>query len=109
MSRGQTVLVSCEIGPGPFSGERLFRLELKNGQTYSGLAPIHYCFNTSKRPIDPREFTNRPMIDGLIEAVLVANGGEDATVELPDGQAVTIKMSQVPYRQTSRETEYVSL
>lgn len=43
-------------------------------------------------------------------AFLIANGGDQATVELPNGEAVEVPASQVPFRQAQdREAQYVPL
>src|ERR1700733_902572 len=100
MYHGQTVLVACALSEGAFSAERVFRLTLADGKTtYSGVAPLHYCLTSGKKPLKQDQPAPGQSIEGYVEAFLVANGGEQAMVELPDGEAVRVNVSQVPFRQ----------
>jgi hypothetical protein len=111
MTHKQNVLVACTIEAGAFSGERVFRLTLADGQTeYSGVAPAHYCFTKDQQPLGRDQPPQGQRIDGYIEAFLVSNGGDEAMVEFPDGEAVRVKLGQVPYRQDrDRKLQYVPL
>ncbi len=109
MERGQMVLVSCTIEAGAFSGERVFRLKLVDGTAdYSGVAPVRYCFTAEQATLGRDQPPRGHAIEGFVEAFLISNGGDQATVELPDGEAVRVNLSQVPFRQApGRKSKYV--
>jgi hypothetical protein len=109
MDRGQTVLVSCSIEKGAFSGERVFHLTLADGSEYFGVAPAHYCFKDPETAVSRDEPAEGASIPGFVEAILISNGGDKAMVELPDGEAVQVEASQIPFRQKRKETRYVPL
>lgn len=99
MRDGQMVLVACSIEPGAFSGERVIRLKLADSdQEFTGIVPLHYC----RQSEDTKLGANQPApgsapIDGFVEAFLISNGGEGATVELPSGDVVRVDVQEVPY------------
>ena len=110
MDRGNIVLVACVIESGAFSGERVFRLKLADGTDYSGVTPAHYCHDKERRVLARDQPQKGQWIEGYIMAFLIANGGDQATVELPNGEAVEVPASQVPFRQAQdREAQYVPL
>jgi hypothetical protein len=109
MECGETVLVSCTIGSGAFSGERVFRLTMGGaGGEYSGVAPVRYCLNANQERLGKNEPTSGSEIGGFVEALLVANGGEEATVELPNGDVIPVSLRAVPFRQSAtQDSKYV--
>lgn len=108
MNRGQLVLVACKIEAGAFSGERVFRLSTTQRDDYSGVVPSRYCFDKKRQPLGRDQPARGKPIDGYIEAFLVENGGDTATLELPDGEVVAVGLSQVPYRKSQdRQSQYV--
>jgi hypothetical protein len=110
MNRGDMVLVGCTIEAGAFSGERVFRLGLADGEEYSGVAPVHYFRDGETRPLGRNVPPAGRSITGYVEGFLVEDGGDQATVELPDGEAHRVPRSQVPFRQSrDREAPYVPL
>jgi hypothetical protein len=113
MNYGQTVLVACTIEPGAFSGERIVTFPIVEGpaQEYSGIAPVHYCLDEQTQPLGRDQPTKGNFIKGYVEAFLIANGGDRAYVELPDGQAVRVVVSRVKIVQKPKhqEPEYVPL
>lgn len=99
MDSGQTVLVSCTLEPGAFSGERTFRLHLADGYTaYSGAAPARYCFDAEVKPLERDTPPKGTEIAGFVEAYWVSNGGDKARVELPNGDAVELPVSLIRYQ-----------
>lgn len=99
MRDGQMVLVACAIEAGAFSGERVIRLKLADsGQEFTGIVPFHYC----RQSEDTKLGANQPApgsapIEGFVEAFLISNGGEQATVELPGGDVVRVDVQEVPF------------
>src|SRR5438309_10769305 len=98
MRNGQMVLVACSIESGAFSGERVIRLKLDDsGQEFAGIVPRHYCRAEESIKLGPDLPEPGSKIDGFVEAFLVGNGGEQATVELPSGDVVRVNVQGVPY------------
>jgi hypothetical protein len=106
---GQLVLVACTIRPGAFSGERVFQLPMSAPlDEYVGIAPVAHCFDQEKNPLTKGHPPEGSVIDGFVEAYLISNGGDSAKIELPDGEAVIVAATLVPYRRESdREAKYV--
>lgn len=99
MGNSQMVLVACLIEAGAFSGERVIRLKLADsGREFTGIVPLHYCRRTedTKLGADQPAPGSAP-IQGFVEAFLISNGGEAATVELPSGDVVRVNVQEVPY------------
>jgi hypothetical protein len=109
MKNGQFVLVTCEISPGAFSGERVFQLLMSDPHDqYVGIASVAYCFDQDKTPLKPGHPPAGSVIDGFIETYLISSGPDEARVELPDGEAVTVANSLVRYRrECNRNAKYV--
>jgi hypothetical protein len=108
MNRGDMVLVGCTIEAGAFSGERVFRLGLADGEEYSGVAPVHHLRDGEKRPLGRNVPPAGRSIAGYVEGFLVEDGGDRATVEFPNGEAHRVHTSQVPFRRSrDREAPYV--
>jgi len=109
MKRGEMVLVACSLEAGAFSGERIFTLDLADTQSsYSGVVPAHYCFDENQQSLNQNQPAKDKPINGFVEAFLVANGGDQATVEFPDGEALRISLSQIRFRQDQPQgTKYV--
>jgi hypothetical protein len=110
MRNGQMVLVACTIEAGAFSGERVIRLRFADsGQEFTRIVPLHYC----RQSRDTRLGADQPApgtapIQGFVEAFLVSNGGEQATVELPSGDVVRVNVQEVPFEfRENREDRYV--
>lgn len=105
MSLGQTVLVACTIESGAFSGERIVQLPMadENPSQYSGVSPVRYCLDGLRKPLGRDQPAKATVIEGYIEAILIANGSDRATVELPDGQAIRVNVSQVRVAEESRQ------
>ena len=109
MRNGQLVLVSCKIRRGAFSGERVFQLPMAEDQgDYIGLAPVDHCLDERLDPLGRDQPPAEVDIDGFVEAFLIANGGVEARIELPDGEAVRVSVAQLPYqKEPDRGSKYV--
>jgi len=109
MRNGQLVLVTCKIRRGAFSGERVFQLPMSGGQgDYIGIAPVDHCLDEDRKHLRRDRPTDDDEIEGFIEAFLIANGGAEARIELPDGEAIRVPVEQVPFRMESdRGSNYV--
>jgi hypothetical protein len=100
MRDGHMVLVACSIEVGAFSGERVIRLNLADSsQGFTGIVPFHYCRQSEDTKLEPHQpAPGSAPIDGFVEAFLISNGGEQATVELPSGDVVRVDVREVPYQ-----------
>jgi hypothetical protein len=109
MRNGQLVLVNCKIRSGAFSGERVFQLRMAGGEgDYIGIAPVDHCLDAHRNPLGRDQPPAEVEIDGFVEAFLIANGGDEARIELPDGEVICVPAGQVPYqREPDRGSKYV--
>jgi len=78
--------ISCNLSVGPFSGEVVFYIQTDAGP-YSGLAPKHYA--SSSKPL------LRTPIPGKLRVKILRNGGGQAVVQVPDGEALTVSADLV--------------
>ena len=111
MRNGQLVLVVCKIRMGAFSGERVFELRMAGAQgDYIGIAPVDHCLDANRNPLGRDQPPTGVEIDGFVEAFLIANGGVEARIELPDGEAIRVPVEQVQYqKEFDRGSTYVPI
>lgn len=109
MRNGQLVLVSCKIRRGAFSGERVFQLPMAGEPgDYIGIAPADHCLDKDRNPLGRDRPPAGDEIEGFVEAFLIANGGDEARIELPDGEAIRVPFDRVPYqKEPDRGSRYV--
>jgi hypothetical protein len=71
-------------------------VNLANGEKYSGPAPIHYCWNDTGKPLHRNEAIDDE-IDGWVAARPLRRQlpGDQLAVEVPDGEALAVRKSQV--------------
>jgi hypothetical protein len=100
MSERKLVAIPCRLSKGLFSSERAFEATLANGETYVGVAPRHYCWNASNKPLGEAEAEENE-IPGFVAARIVEelDNGQSA-VEVPDGEVLAVKTSQLRARPT---------
>lgn len=79
----------CDLYRGAFSGEVVFSVQLAGGQTHQGIAPKHYA-----KPSE--NLTNEPT-SGTVRVRLIRNGGTDAFITTPSGEAITVPATVVSY------------
>jgi hypothetical protein len=78
-----------------------------NGE-YIGIAPVDHCFDENRNILGRAQPPTGDEIDGYLEAYVIANGGDDARIELPDGEAIYVPIEQVAFqRETDRGSKYV--
>jgi hypothetical protein len=95
----QFVALTCKVSPGAFSGERIFQVNLANGQPYRSLAPRQFCWNTDNRLVAENEPQNE--IDGMIAArVIDSIENDQMIVEVPDGEIIAVDKNLVKTRPT---------
>lgn len=86
--QGQQVFLKCEISMGGFSGERVFELSTTSGSDYAGIAPVAYCRRDDGSCYNVHEPRSKER--GKVMARLIRNGGNEAFVAIPDGEAISV-------------------
>ncbi len=96
MAQNEFVAVRCKLSRGFFSSERAFEVTLANGEKYSGPAPIYFCWTDHGNLLGTGEAIDRE-IDGWVAARRLPRQlpGDQVAVEVPDGEAVAVRQSQV--------------
>ena len=100
MSRNSIlVAVPCKLAPAMFSGERVFKLKLADGQEYASVAPRYFCFNSAGQLV--KEYEPSSEVDGLVAAKWRYEIDEkEVAVEVPDGNIIAVKREMVKDRPT---------
>ncbi len=84
-TRGQ---MECKLYTSAFSGEVVFQVDTINEQSYEGVAPKHYVVESSAQP-------TKDGVDGQVKVHVLANGGDEARVSVPDGQVLIVPGDKV--------------
>ena len=79
--------MECKIYPSAFSGEVVFQVDTKIGQSYEGVAPKHY--------VQPSTQPTKDGVNGQIKVRVLGNGANEARVSVPDGQILTVSADKV--------------
>ncbi len=79
--------MECKLYPSVFSGEVVFRVDTKIGQSYEGVAPKHY--------VQPSIQPTKDGVNGQIKVRVLGNGANEARVSVPDGQILTVSPDKV--------------
>jgi hypothetical protein len=95
MQPDRSVNLSCRISRSGFSGERVFRVTCSDGSEHVGVAPTHYCRTCDGSHLGPDMPPKGQRIEGLIEGMLIENGGEGVAVALPDGATIRVHLDQI--------------
>jgi len=94
------VAVPCRFSKGLFSSERVFEVVLANGDIYEGVAPRHYCWNSSNQLLGETEARDEE-VSGLLAARVVEELDDDqVAVVVPDGKVLAVKKGQIRARPT---------
>jgi hypothetical protein len=83
-TRGQ---MECKLYPSAFSGEVIFQVNTTNKESYEGVAPKQYV-KSSTQP-------TKEGVDGQVDVRVLANGGNEARVSVPDGQVLSVPADKV--------------
>jgi len=83
-SHGQ---MECKLYTSAFSGEVVFQVDTKIGQSYEGVAPKHY--------VQPSTQPTKDGVNGQIKVRVLGNGANEARVYVPDGQILTVSADKV--------------
>lgn len=93
------VSIKSKLTPGGFSGERIFQVDLANGDSYQSLAPRQFCWNNEGNLVAENEPTTE--INGLIAAKIIDFVDDDQIlVEVPDGEIIAVDKDNVQARPT---------
>ncbi len=99
MSDRRFVALPCKLAPGAFSGERVFEVDLANGETYRSLAPRPFCWNARGQLVAQAE----PAVEspGMVAARIVDRIDDgQVLVEVPDGEVIAVDEKTVKQRPT---------
>jgi hypothetical protein len=93
--------IACKISRGGFSDERVFSI-LIGENTYQGVASRRHMWTEDRRPVEDGEPPIGQVISGFVAArVIQINKDTTATVSIPDGEVITIPVSQLVDRPTT--------
>ena len=84
-SRGE---MECKLYPSAFSGEVVFQVDTKIGNSYEGVAPKHCVVRPNTPP--PKNGVN-----GQVKVRVLDNGTNEARVSVPDGQVLIVSADKV--------------
>jgi hypothetical protein len=93
------VALPCKLAPSAFSGERVFEVELANGESYRSLAPRPFCWNDQGQLVADKE----PAVEapGMVAARIVDRTDDgQVLVEVPDGEVIAVDEKIVKRRPT---------
>lgn len=95
MAREQVVFVKCSLARAAFPSQCLFRVELSDGGKLAGVAPIHYCYDADRKPLEA-EIEAGKENSGLVAGLKIGQGkGDSIRVYLPDGEVYEVSKSIV--------------
>jgi hypothetical protein len=101
MARQRFIAVECILARGVFSTDRTFKVKMANGETYSGLAPDHYCWNAQGQIVSQGEPSGEALgkvAARIVDADDVPEG--QVAVEVPDGTVLAVRPHQIGPRPT---------
>lgn len=101
------VYAECRISSGSFSGECVFEIDRTDGQPYVGLAPRRDCRNKDGQKLRPNEPEGDKKIDGKVAARVVSNGGNDAIIAIPDGEAIKVPVALLSPREADQANVFI--
>ncbi len=94
----ETVFLPCKLTLSGFSSERVFRVTQVDDSVYIGAAPVHYCWTEDGKKLGVGEPAPEQPIAGLVQGLVITNGGEQARVQTPDGELVRVSASSYKRR-----------
>ena len=100
MSHERLIAIPCKISGGIVSDERGFEITLSNGESHSGVAPVHYFWNEAGARLGHEEPNGSEEIQGKIAARILSQGSHDILVSIPDGSVVKVDTQSFSKRPT---------
>jgi hypothetical protein len=100
MSEPYLIALPCTLSRGFFSSERVFEVELANGEFYMSISPRHFCWNAAGKLVGEKEATDQD-VNGFVAARVAYQIDESqVAVEVPDGKVIAVRREQVRRRPT---------
>lgn len=96
--------LQCTIEMGAFNSERVFRIQLANGEVYQSLAAYLHFWNSADERISRNEPSRGNSIEGLVAARLLKQSKDQLTVEIPDGEVVVVSPEIAVFRHQEVDT-----
>jgi len=78
--------MDCTIFTSVFSSEVVFRVDTKEGTSYSGVSPKHYLADGEP---------TKDGVSGRVKVRVLSNGGDEARVSVPDGEILVVPAEKV--------------
>lgn len=92
----QRALLKCDLSRSAFSGERVFKVDLQNDEdAYEGVAPLGYCYDALGNQLQPDKPEANQYTEGRVSTKVIRNGGNTATVLVPDGEIIEVSTELV--------------
>jgi hypothetical protein len=86
----------CKISRGAFSSQRVFKLQLANGDEYVGIGPSHYFYNDKLQRLPKNEPAEEVSIDGFVAARILSEDDQPKVlINIPSGDFITILQSEL--------------
>jgi len=99
MVTGKFALVNCTISRGGFSGERVFRVPPGDPKGFSGVAPLHFCFNQKGQQLQADDPPTGETMEGKILARVLRKDEKVFVLSLPDGAILSVPAKHVSERE----------
>jgi hypothetical protein len=87
-------MVRCRIERGAFSGERLFRVQHRNGVIHGGGHPIYFR-DRNRRPLNKDAPPREEVIDGFVHCRVLRKADGELIIELPGSEVLTVDDDQI--------------
>jgi len=109
MYQTREILVKCRISRSSFSGERVFRVATSDANEHIGVAPAHYFRAQNNEPLGEHVPPNKgDQLPGWIQALLIENSGDEASVVFPGGEMARVNLREVA-TQSPESISYVPI
>ena len=92
------IRVVCRLQKSTYDEERIFRIEVQEGSEYVGIAPTEYCHDAHGADLGADVPESGQIVEGMVDARLVRNGGHTAWVSLPSGETILVPGASIRHR-----------
>jgi hypothetical protein len=100
MSENDLIALPCTLSKGFFSSERVFEVQLANGESYMNFAPRHFCWNAAGKLLGENEALDQDEAGFVAARINYELSGDQLAVEVPDGTVLAVRKSQIRVRPT---------
>lgn len=111
MAAFKLAAVTAKLLPGGFPSEVVAEIELANKEPYRGIVPVHFCWKTSKVPLDEQTQISKDGLSGLV-AVRIEKVNDDETetcVSIPNGMLLWVRTESIKDAPNKVRPSYVSV